>query len=368
MRLSLVKSEAKVAPVIRDIHKHSRLQESLIEDSGKEVFDFLQQHVDLDDEHCGVFKTNSIFNFNSLSDNYFKAIINLCKINDIQRINKFFEAVNRKLPYQGTLIGCVETKGQRKKRILNKYPRGLAEIYYTGDFILKRIFPKLPLTKSIYFKITAGRNRVISRTETLGRLYACGFRVMDAKLISGTLYFVAAKIKEPTYDSEPSYGPIYKMKRIGKDGKMIQVYKVRTMHPFSEYLQEYIYEQNALREGGKFNNDFRISTLGRFLRKYWLDELPMILNLLKGDLKIVGVRPLSSHYLSLYDDDLKSKRLKFKPGLIPPYYADLPKTLEEIMESENRYLNAYAHSPFFTDIKYFFKALKNILFKRARSN
>ena len=43
----------------------------------------------------------------------------------------------------------------------------------------------------------------------------------------------------------------------------------------------------------------------KLFRKYWVDELPMILNLLKGDLKIVGVRPLSSHYLSLYSEELR---------------------------------------------------------------
>ena len=66
------------------------------------------------------------------------------------------------------------------------------------------------------------------------------------------------------------------------------------MDAYSEYLQHYVYEKNNLAEGGKMKDDFRISTLGRFFRKYWIDELPMITNLLNGDLKIVGVRPLSS--------------------------------------------------------------------------
>ena len=60
--------------------------------------------------------------------------------------------------------------------------------------------------------------------------------------------------------------------------------------------------------------------------------------------------------------------MKTKPGLIPPFYADMPKTLEEIMASEMRYLEAYEKHPFRTDIRYFFKAMWNILFKGARSN
>ncbi len=93
----------------------------------------------------------------------------------------------------------------------------------------------------------------------------------------------------------------------------------------------------------------------------------MIVNVLKGDLKIVGVRPLSRHYLSLYTPELQNLRKKFKPGLIPPYYVDLPETMEEIMDSEMRYLKAYEKHPFLTDVKYFFLVGYTILFKKARS-
>jgi lipopolysaccharide/colanic/teichoic acid biosynthesis glycosyltransferase len=140
------------------------------------------------------------------------------------------------------------------------------------------------------------------------------------------------------------------------------------MHPYSEYLQDYVYKINDLETGGKFRNDFRVSTTGRIMRKLWIDELPMLINLLRGDLKLVGVRPLSRQYFDLYSDDLKAKRIKTRPGLVPPFYVDLPKTLEEIQDSENRYLDAFFRRPFITDWKYFWKAIYNILVKRARSN
>jgi len=158
------------------------------------------------------------------------------------------------------------------------------------------------------------------------------------------------------------------LKRIGKDYKKFNVYKVRTMHPYSEYLQEYIYNQNNLQAGGKIKNDFRISLAGKFLRRFWIDELPMLINILKGNMKLVGVRPLSPHFFSLYSEDLQKLRTQFKPGLIPPFYADLPKTFEEIMESEKKYLNLYKKSPFITDVKYLLLAFKNIVFKGARSS
>ena len=74
------------------------------------------------------------------------------------------------------------------------------------------------------------------------------------------------------------------------------------------------------------------------------------------------------HYLSLYPKELQELRGRFKPGLVPPYYVDLPRSFDEIMESERRYLNKKQAHPIKTDIEYFFKAGVNIVFRRARSN
>jgi lipopolysaccharide/colanic/teichoic acid biosynthesis glycosyltransferase len=368
MRSTAIAYKESYGGKVKDMFRFRNISSSILREPGLPVYEYLSSYISLESEKTMVMMTKTAFNVYALSDNYFNSIVNLGRINDIQRINKFFIAVNLKLPEGGTFIGCVETKGARKERIMKKFPKGIAHLYYVFDYIFKRIFPKLPITKNIYFKLTAGRNRVISRAETLGRLYSCGFRVIDERKILGKYYFVAEKIREAEFDQEPSYGPICKMKRFGKNGKMIHVYKFRTMHPFSEFLQQYVYEKNNLQPGGKFKNDFRISTLGRFMRKYWLDELPMLVNLFKGDLKLVGVRPLSTQYLSLYSSELKSRRLNHKPGLIPPFYADMPKTLDEIMNSELKYLQQYEKNPLLTDIKYLGKALKNILFDNARSN
>ena len=149
---------------------------------------------------------------------------------------------------------------------------------------------------------------------------------------------------------------------------MIQVYKMRTMHPYAEFLQGYIYEKNNLQEGGKFANDIRISTMGHFMRKYWLDELPMFINLLKGEMKLVGVRPLSQQYFNLYSKELQELRVQFLPGLLPPFYADMPKTLDDVQESEMKYLNACQQNGVFkTDMRYLRRIFYNILFKKARS-
>jgi len=111
-----------------------------------------------------------------------------------------------------------------------------------------------------------------------------------------------------------------------------------------------------------------LKTRGAVCRKIWLDELPMMINFLKGDMKIFGVRPLSKHYFELYREDVRERRIKYKPGLIPPFYVDMPDNLEEIQASELKYLDAYDSSPFATDFRYFWKSTWNILFKKARSN
>ena len=93
----------------------------------------------------------------------------------------------------------------------------------------------------------------------------------------------------------------------------------------------------------------------------------MFINFFKRELNIVGVRPLSENYFSRYPKELQDLRTKFKPGLIPPYYADMPKGFDEIIESERRYLQLKQEKPYSTDFIYFWKAFVNIVFKGARS-
>jgi len=343
------------------------IKSKLTEFISPDAIHYISEYVDIDTPAVKILETTSRLNIESINDERVKHIVNIKRINDIRYLNKFFETVNMTIEEKGFFIGCVETIDERRKRILGKRMKLFSYPHYAIDFTIKRIFPKWSITKKIYFFFTRGQNRVLSLPETLGRLVSCGFEIVNFREIKNLTYFVARKVKKPVYDMQPSYGPLFRMRRVGKDGKIIHVYKVRTMHPYSEYLQDYIYQNNSLKEGGKFNDDFRITTWGKLFRKLWIDELPMLLNWVSGDLKLVGVRPLSSQYMSLYTEDLRERRKKYKPGLVPPYYADMPKTLEEIMASESRYLDAYEQHPFITDVKYFVKAWYNIIVKRARS-
>jgi len=339
----------------------------IFDERGEKVAHFFERFIDYNDRRNIFLETDSRFNIVKLPDHYFKNLINIEILNNIRRINKFFETVNSKLPKDGLFIGCLETKELRKKRILKGGWPILNRIHYFFDYFIKRVWPKLPALKKVYFFITKGRGRVISKAETIGRLYSCGFKLVNYANINGYFYFVTYKNTKPAYDYNASYGPIFKMRRVGKNGKEIHVYKFRTMYPYSEYIQEYIYDKHKLQDGGKIRHDFRVTTLGRFMRKFWIDELPMLINWITGDLKLVGVRPLSNHFLELYTEDIRQLRLKNKPGLIPPFYADMPVTLEDVMESERKYLEAYENHPFRTDLQYFIKAWINIIFRHARS-
>jgi hypothetical protein len=319
-------------------------------------------------DHAAVLSTTTIFNISGLVHEKYDYIINLHKINDIKRLDDFLDAVNIKLDQRGYFFCCVETKDQRKQRILKKYPPVLNYIYYFFDFIVKRILPKLKFTRGVYFFLTRGENAVISRAEALGRLSRAGFRIKQESFIGNLLCIEARKSGDPIPNNENIYGPIIALPRIGKEGRLIKVYKLRTMHPYSEYVQDYVYSLHALKDGGKFKNDFRITSWGGVCRKTWLDELPMLINFFSGEMKLVGVRPLSRQYFELYRKEVQERRIKYRPGLIPPFYADMPADLEEIQASELKYLDSYDKHPLITDFKYFWKSGWNILFRNARSN
>jgi lipopolysaccharide/colanic/teichoic acid biosynthesis glycosyltransferase len=313
-----------------------------------------------------IVETTNIFNIENHSG--LELLINYENTNNFRYINKFHEAVNNVLIDGGIYCSCAEDKDQRKLRKWEKSSFFVGPLIVFIDFIYKRVFPKLPIIKKIYFTLTRDYNRVMSKAEILGRLVSCGFKILEIIDHDGLTYVIAMKIREPYFDLRPSYGIIFKMKRIGKNKKIIDVYKIRTMHPYSEYLQEYIIEKNKLQKSGKIAKDYRITYWGKIFRRLWLDELPMLINWIKRDLSLVGVRALSEHYFSLYPKELQDLRIQFKPGLIPPYYADLPKNFDEILESERQYLLQKKESPFLTDFKIFWKAIYNIIFNKARSH
>ena len=352
-------------PLDYNLHTPSA-RDSITELAGDGAYNFIAEHLNLDDT-VFLTATSSPFNVDLLNRSRYHSIVNFKKLNDIPALNDFFRSVNAKIPLNGLYINSVEVFASRKERILKMFPWPLNKVHYMLDTLFHRIFPMFRFTKGLYNIITNGKKQIYSKTEVLGRLYYCGFEVLAEKYINNRFYFVARKVKEPVSGKDPHYGLIIRLKRVGKGGRIFNVYKLRTMYAYSEYLQQYVYEKYGTANGDKANEDFRVTTAGKICRKFWIDELPMFINLVKGDIKIVGVRPLSNHKFSMYPKEAQEKRCLSKPGLIPPFYADLPDSFPELVESEMRYVTSYTRNPLRTDLSYFFKAFNNILFKGARS-
>ncbi len=114
----------------------------------------------------------------------------------------------------------------------------------------------------------------------------------------------------------------YIQQRVGQDGKPIRVIKFRTMKKKSEEILRKLLAEDPLlarewRKYRKLKNDPRITKLGKFLRKYSLDELPQFLNILKGEMTLIGPRPYLRE--ELLDSNISKKELKIllsvKPGI-----------------------------------------------------
>ena len=339
-------------------------------DYSKKLTDFIWENIKVENynyENITILNTSSTINVELLNDLSKDLLINTHPLNDFRRINEYLLSSYSKLKTGRFLIGSFTPLEHMKKNLRSKMPHFLYFIILPFYFMFHRVFPKLAITKQIYFILTNGKNRVVSKAEILGRLSFCGYELIDDTNYEDRIYFICKKKKTISNEKFPSYGPIVKLKRVGYLGELVYIYKLRTMYPYSEFIQGDIYEKNRLDASGKMKDDYRITSWGKILRKYFIDEFPQIFNWIRGDINLIGIRALSEHYFSLYPKSLQSKRVKFKPGLIPPYYADLPRTFDEIIKSEIKYLNKKEEKPFTTDLKYFLKSIFNIFFIGARS-
>lgn len=161
----------------------------------------------------------------------------------------------------------------------------------------------------------------------------------------------------------------YIRRAIGKNGKLFNCYKLRTMKKGAEGCLEDVLK-NGLDKYGKPVNDERITRLGKFLRKYWIDEFPqLVYNVPKGDMKMVGIRPNDKKTWKNYPQDIKERALQQKPGLFAiQYHSREVENFNDNLKILRQYLDEYETSPFSTDLKYFFRIISNIVFHGVRSS
>lgn len=335
----------------------------------EEDYQLLLEKAGLDRRRTKIVANTDRFSLLQLPDYQYDTIVDLTLLNDAKGINRRFCIVNKKLPDNGRYVLCYRPQEYIKEKILSRWPKGLNWLVYSFYFFRKRVLPRMMLTSRLYYDLTKGRKRMLSKTEVLGRLYYCGFEVEDVVPMGHIEYVFCRRHMQPYPQMQMKlYGPLIKLPRVSKNGEIVYFYKFRTMHPYSEYIQKYVFDEGGgMNIADKSENDWRITSWGRVFRRYWIDELPMLINFFQGKIKLVGVRPLSRTMFDEYPEYLQKLRIQVKPGLIPPFYIDHPKTFDELFASEEKYLRAYLENPIKTDIVYFFRTIHSIIFKRIHS-
>ena len=182
-------------------------------------------------------------------------------------------------------------------------------------------------------------------------------------ILSPVFLLIAILIKKEDHGNV-----FYKHKRIGHMNKDIYIYKFRSMtnkyKTFDEFYQTLSDEQKQeWDENFKLENDPRITKIGNFLRKTSLDELPQIINILKGDMSVIGPRPVVNDEIEKYGNQ-KAKFLSVKPGLTGYWQVNgrSNTTYEERMKMELYYV---ANCSLWLDIKIFFKTFITVFKKEG---
>ena len=345
------------------------IHQAVLSITNEDDYQMLVEKAQINNKNAAVISDTDRFTLLQMTDYRYSTIVDMTILNNIRGINKRLCVVNQKLPDEGVYVCCYRPQEYVKQKMLDSYPKGINYIVYSFWFLVRRVIPRLLLVSRLYYDLNKGRKRMLSKTEVLGRLYYCGFEV-DNIIRMGHIEYVFSHRRSQPYEQEQVkiYGPLIKLPRVCKDKKIVYFYKTRTMHPYAEYIQNYVFDQRGgMNIADKSDDDWRITTWGRFMRKYWLDELPMLINFLKGDVKLVGIRPLSKAMFEKYPPELQEKRTRCKPGLIPPFYIDHPDTFDELFASENKYLDEYFKHPLWTDTKYFFMTMWSIVTRKTHS-
>ncbi|MGN0601281.1 MAG: sugar transferase [Oscillospiraceae bacterium] len=147
--------------------------------------------------------------------------------------------------------------------------------------------------------------------------------------------------------------PFFVQDRVGKDGKIFRIYKFRSMRKDAEDMRDSLLEKNEA-DGPTFKitNDPRVTKVGSFIRKTSIDELPQLVNILKGEMSVVGPRP----FIPKEQEELSDLRLLVKPGL-SCYWQIGGKnslTMEEQIELDLKYIKERSVA---VDLKIIFKTI-----------
>lgn len=226
----------------------------------------------------------------------------LGKIDDLSRIARaeFIDDVFITIPSERELVKRIAVEARQNRLDVKVIPElydGLgwhAPLRHVGDFPVMEIHWRAIPTVGLFFK-----------------------RVLDAALSSLGLFFCLPFIGlSALWVKLDTPGPVlYRSLRVGKKGRIFTCYKLRTMVSNADDLKESLRSRNE-RDGPffKIGNDPRVTRSDKFLRKYSIDELPQLWNVLKGDMSLVGPRPHPLDDFEQYSLD-HLRRLEVKPGI-----------------------------------------------------
>lgn len=169
------------------------------------------------------------------------------------------------------------------------------------------------------------------------------------------LVFLIIKIEDPKVSA------FYTQNRLGKNGKVFKMYKFRTMKPNSENIRKVIFDKGEYVS----EKDF-VTKSGAILRKLSLDEIPQLLNILKGDMSLIGPRPTLTYHPYKYEDYPKryKKRFTILPGMTGYAQVNGRNSISwnERLELDIEYIENYSLS---LDIKIFFATILKVFKKEG---
>lgn len=182
-------------------------------------------------------------------------------------------------------------------------------------------------------------------------------------LITCVLFIIFAPM---IYIASP--GPIFfSQQRVGKNGKPFKIYKFRSMYMDAEERKAELMKQNKVKDGMMFKMDKDpriIKGIGHFIRDYSIDEFPQFMNVLKGDMSLVGTRPPTLDEWEKYELHHR-KRLAIKPGLTGMWQVSGRSNItdfEEIVKLDTQYIDEWSLG---LDIKIIFKTIAVVLTKEG---
>ncbi|MCR5804519.1 MAG: sugar transferase [Clostridia bacterium] len=214
--------------------------------------------------------------------------------------------------------------------------------------------------KGPYSVITTGINKGTLAEYFIKRVFDI-FASIFGLIFMGLLFLIFApiiKIQSP--------GPVFfAQKRVGKNGKIFKMYKFRSMYMDAEERKKELMAQNQMKGlMFKMDNDPRIFPAGKFMRKTSIDEFPQFINILKGDMSLVGTRPPTLDEYEQYDPHHLS-RLAIKPGLTGMWQVSGRSEItdfEEIVRLDNEYIRNFSLA---LDLKIFIKTFIAVLARKG---